>query len=108
MQDYLKPGELDPLPEGAASLYKFPWRSNVRTVSAYQALQGVGVYYKHVPAEWTEAFDRCSDDEVPSECAGRAISFYSAWSGTTTKGWLSNTLYDEPRGPNDVCHSVIH
>jgi len=47
--DYHKPGELEPLPEGTASLYKVPWRSNVRTVGAHEALEGVGVYYKHVP-----------------------------------------------------------
>jgi len=52
-QAYAKPGELDPLPEGAASLYKAPWRASVRTVSAHEALQGIGVYYKHIP-HWTE------------------------------------------------------
>ena len=50
LQDYAKPGQLEPLPEGVASLYRTPWRDNVRTVSAYDALQGVGVYYKHIPA----------------------------------------------------------
>lgn len=50
LQDYARPGQLAPLPEGVASLYRTPWRDNVRTVAAYDALQGVGVYYKHMPA----------------------------------------------------------
>jgi len=50
MQDYAKDGQLEPLPDGMASLYRTPWRSNVRTASAYDFLNGVGVYYKHVPA----------------------------------------------------------
>jgi len=54
-QVYAKPGELDPLPSGTASLHETPWRSNVRTVPAADALAGIGVYYKHVPATWTEA-----------------------------------------------------
>jgi hypothetical protein len=53
MQDYAKPGELDPLPENVASVYRTPWRSNLRTVSAYDALQGAGVYWKHIPLSWT-------------------------------------------------------
>jgi len=52
LQDYARAGELEPLPSGAASLYRCPWRSNVRTVAAYEALQGIGVYYKHIPP-WT-------------------------------------------------------
>ena len=51
-QEYARPGELAPLPEGMASLYRVPWRSNVRTVSAFEALEGIGVYYKHIPPEW--------------------------------------------------------
>ena len=50
--EYHRPGELTPPPEGVASLYRAPWRDNPRTVSAYDALQGIGVYYKHVPP-WT-------------------------------------------------------
>ena len=50
LQDYERPGQLEAPPDGMASLYRAPWRSNVRTASAYEALQGVGVYYKHVPA----------------------------------------------------------
>ena len=57
LRDYAKPGELAPLPDLAASLYKVPWRSNVRTVAAHDALQGIGVYYKHIPNEWTESDD---------------------------------------------------
>jgi hypothetical protein len=53
LASYARPGELDPLPAGTASLYKTPWRSNQRTVSAAKALEGVGVYYKHVPGNWT-------------------------------------------------------
>ena len=53
LTDYAKPGELDPLPPGTASLYRTPWRANQRTVSALQALEGIGVYYKHVPNDWT-------------------------------------------------------
>ncbi|MBI4602815.1 MAG: hypothetical protein HY721_12735 [Planctomycetes bacterium] len=287
LQDYVRPGELDPLPEGKASLYRTPWRSSARTASAAEALEGVGVYYKHTPSEWTEAdhtqvmrqlaaagvrrlrlaphlaiyihkewkgpserevatlrselracvaaglrpcvvfvhippvgkagtrelqdwwrqgellppgdpgspefaayldmtwralafvlaearaarleapgsydlelgqglwwgapaaprplpstgldalrpggriheldralarrlraeghrapvlwwgqthhiFELCRDDDVPPECAGRAISFYSAWSGVTTRGWLDRTQYESPRGPADT------
>jgi hypothetical protein len=54
LQDYAKPGELGSLPAGTASLYKVPWRSNARTVSAFDALQGIGVYYKHIPHAWTQ------------------------------------------------------
>ena len=54
LMDYHKPGEFAPLPKGTVSLYKTPWRANVRTASAYEALHGVGVYYKHIPP-WTEA-----------------------------------------------------
>lgn len=53
MQDYARPGELDPLPPGMASLYRVPWRANARTVSADDALQGIGVYWKHIPPAWT-------------------------------------------------------
>jgi len=52
---YAKPGQLAPLPAGTASLYRTPWRANVRTVSAAEALKGIGVYYKHVPNTWTLA-----------------------------------------------------
>ena len=41
--------QLEPIPEGTATLYRAPWRSNCRTVAAWDALQGIGVYYKHVP-----------------------------------------------------------
>jgi len=47
--DYVRSDQLNPMPEGVASLYRAPWRANVRTVSAHDALQGVGVYYKHMP-----------------------------------------------------------
>jgi hypothetical protein len=53
MQDYARPGELRRLPAGTASLYRTPWRSNVRTASAHEALHGIGVYYKHIPDAWT-------------------------------------------------------
>lgn len=53
MQAYVRSGELDPLPSGMASLYRVPWRSRARTVSAYDALQGIGVYWKHIPHAWT-------------------------------------------------------
>src|SRR5262245_50215223 len=53
MQDYARTRELDPLPAGMASLYRVPWRANARTVSAYDALQGIGVYWKHIPPAWT-------------------------------------------------------
>ena len=55
LADYALPGQLDPLPAGTAALYCVPWRSNVRTVSAAAALDGVGVYYKHIPGDWTLA-----------------------------------------------------
>ena len=48
LQDYFKPGQLEPLAEGTASLYRVPWRSNPRTVPAADALAGLGVYYKHL------------------------------------------------------------
>src|SRR6185369_4705772 len=53
MQDYARPGELAPLPPGMASLYRVPWRAHARTVSAHDALQGIGVYWKHIPQAWT-------------------------------------------------------
>ena len=53
MQAYARPGELDPLPPGMASLYRVPWRARARTVSARDALQGIGVYWKHIPPTWT-------------------------------------------------------
>jgi len=52
-QEYAEPRQLDPIPDGTVSLYRAPWRANVRTVAAYDALQGVGVYYKHTPP-WSE------------------------------------------------------
>lgn len=51
LQDYQKAGQLDPLPANTASLYRTPWRSNVRTASAAEAIEGVGVYYKHLGAD---------------------------------------------------------
>jgi hypothetical protein len=54
MQPYEKPGQLDPLPVGQASLYRTPWRSNPRTVSGYTALQGIGAYYKRIPGDWSQ------------------------------------------------------
>jgi len=53
MQEYARPGEIDPLPPGMASLYRVPWRAHARTVSARDALQGIGVYWKHIPRDWT-------------------------------------------------------
>jgi hypothetical protein len=53
LEPYVRPGELAAPPDGAASLYRMPWRASARTVSAAAALDGVGVYYKHVPNEWT-------------------------------------------------------
>jgi len=53
MQAYARPGELDPLPPGRASLYRVPWRARPRTVSAHDALHGIGVYWKHIPPAWT-------------------------------------------------------
>src|SRR5450759_3177064 len=50
LQDYEKSGQLAPLPEGQASLYRVPWRSNPRTASALDAVEGMGVYYKHIAA----------------------------------------------------------
>jgi len=50
LQDYERPGQLAPLPAGQASLYRVPWRSNPRTASALDALDGMGVYYKHISA----------------------------------------------------------
>ena len=47
-------------------------------------------------------FEKCTDDDVPPECVGRALSFYSAWTGVTTKGWLTGTMYDREPSPNDV------
>jgi hypothetical protein len=55
LQEYARPGQLEPLPAGTASLYRVPWRTNVRTVAAAAALDGVGVYYKHIPHAWSEA-----------------------------------------------------
>jgi hypothetical protein len=47
-------------------------------------------------------FDQCTDDEVPPESAGRAISFYSAWTGHTTTTWLTGNQYEKSPGPNDT------
>jgi hypothetical protein len=55
LQDYARPAELAPLPPGQASLYRVPWRANPRTVTAADALAGIGVYYKHIPGDWSEA-----------------------------------------------------
>ncbi len=52
-EPYRKPGELAPLPEHTATLYRAPWRANVRVVSAAAVRDGVGVYYKHTPNEWS-------------------------------------------------------
>ena len=49
LQDYAKPGQLDLPPDGMASLYRTPWRSNARTVSAHDLAEGVGIYHKHIP-----------------------------------------------------------
>ncbi len=54
LQRYERPRALTPPPAGEATLYATPWRAQVRTASAHEALRGVGVYYKHIP-EWTEA-----------------------------------------------------
>ena len=51
LEDYAREGQLTPPPDGKASLYLTPWRSNVQTVSAHKALAGFGVYYKHV-GDW--------------------------------------------------------
>jgi len=51
---YVQPDALAPLPAGQASLYRTPWRANLRVASGAAALDGIGVYYKHVPNEWTE------------------------------------------------------
>lgn len=53
LQEYRKPLELDPLPEGMATLYRVPWRANQRTVPAVDALAGIGLYYKHIPGNWS-------------------------------------------------------
>lgn len=53
LQHYAQPGQLDPLPPGTASLYRTPWRSNERTAVALDALAGIGIYWKHIPATWT-------------------------------------------------------
>ncbi|HEY8665917.1 MAG TPA: hypothetical protein VIL86_04585 [Tepidisphaeraceae bacterium] len=50
LQDYFQPDALAPLKKDEASLYRTPWRAHLVTVPAYQALEGIGIYYKHVPA----------------------------------------------------------
>jgi len=56
MQAYRKGASVRLLDNQKACLYGVPWRHNVRTVSALDAMDGVGVYYKHVPVPglWTE------------------------------------------------------
>ena len=47
-------------------------------------------------------FENCIDAEIPPEAAGRALSFYSSWTGDTTNGWLSGDMYNKQKSPNDV------
>jgi len=55
MQAYQKDGAVKAMTEGKACLYGTPWRNNVRTVSAIDARDGVGIYYKHCPVpQWGE------------------------------------------------------
>ncbi|HUU70379.1 MAG TPA: hypothetical protein VM186_12695, partial [Planctomycetota bacterium] len=58
------------------------------------------------PAIWWSQthhfFEKCTDDEVPPECAGRAISIYSCWTGITTKGWLGGPQIDKIPQPSAV------
>jgi len=56
LQPYRKNTAVKPLPAGKACLYGTPWRNNVRTASAFDARDGLGIYYKHVPVPglWSE------------------------------------------------------
>ncbi|HEY8666864.1 MAG TPA: hypothetical protein VIL86_09375 [Tepidisphaeraceae bacterium] len=47
--------------------------------------------YKEPTLWWSQShhqFDQLSDKDIPAECVGQAFSFYSVYSGITTKGWL--------------------
>jgi hypothetical protein len=88
LQDYARPGQLEPLREGEMSLYRTPWRSNVRTVSAYDAAQGVGVYWKHIPHTWTEEIQARVMQEMAKAGVTRArlaphftLYFNAEWTG---------------------------
>jgi hypothetical protein len=48
LQDYLRPHAADKLRSTEASLYAVPWRANARTISAYDALQGVAASYNGI------------------------------------------------------------
>ncbi|MDK1031039.1 MAG: hypothetical protein QGD94_03450 [Planctomycetia bacterium] len=45
---YVKPEQMK-IPEGKRSLLMQPWRAYVETVPGTKLLNGVGIYYKHVP-----------------------------------------------------------
>jgi len=92
LQDYAKPGELAPLAPGQASLYRTPWRANVRTVSARQALDGIGVYYKHIPGDWSVA-EHTNVMRQMAECGVRRLRLaphhtmyiHADWEGPSQK-----------------------
>ena len=99
VQDYLRDGQLAPLPAGKASLYRVPWRSNVRTVSAYDVLQGVGVYYKHIPA-WSIEENTAIMQQMAAVGVKRmrlaphhTLYLHKDWDGPSPAEW--NTLRSE-------------
>lgn len=85
LEPYRKKGQLEPLPEGKASLYRAPWRSNSRTVSAYAALQKPGIYYKHVP-DWTES-EHFNVMQQLYEVGVRRLQFAPHWTIYITADW---------------------
>ena len=90
LQDYAKPGQLDLPPDGMASLYRTPWRSNVRTISAHDLANGMGVYHKHIPgpATWgVEAYTNMM--KQMAECGVRHIRLAPHLAMYINKDWTA-------------------
>ena len=63
-------------------------------------------WFKEGTRWWGETFHHFEDygpESIPSaHYAGYTLSFDSDWAGKTDDGWLTNTAYDTPIGPNDT------
>jgi len=61
--------------------------------------------YKAPTFWWAQThhhFEHCTDREVPPEAVGRAISFYSGWTGITTTTWFGSTQFSKRPGVEDT------